>query len=136
MKIIRKIALISVLSIGMAHAETVPCNGFKLEFKNTSNQDLVVDAVNLVGANVITQDSDILEVNNRLLFTVSQRRNGQTIWAEFLFHTKSEPYKELKLNFNLNNKNVACEIDNTSKQGTLDVSIHRVLGGIYLPIKS
>jgi hypothetical protein len=135
MHLIKKIVLLSALGFGISHAGTVPCNGFKIEFKNTSHQNIVIDEVYFAGGHATTLDPLHMEVNKQVLFTVNQTMEGQPIWGEFLFHTTTEPYKELKLNFNLTNKNMICEVSDTFKQGALNIDIHRVLGGLYLPIK-
>lgn len=135
MHLLNKIVLASILSVGLSHAGTVPCNGFKIEFKNGSQQDLVVDAVNFEGANVSSFDPMTLEVNKHLLFTVNDAQESHDIRGEFLFHSVAYPYKKLKLDINLTNKDLICEVGDSAKQGDLNIDFHRLLGGLYLSIK-
>ena len=135
MNLLKNLILMSTLSVGISHAGTVPCNGFKIDFRNATHQNLVIDGVSLIGGSLSTTDPTIMEVNKHSLYTVNQSVEGGVMMGEFLFHTTTEPHKELKLNFNLTNKNMVCEVSDVSKQGNLVTNPHRVLGGLTVPIK-
>jgi hypothetical protein len=56
MNILKNIFLLSTLSIGISNAGTVPCNGFKIDFKNKSHQNLVMDGAYISGGSINTVD--------------------------------------------------------------------------------
>ena len=135
MNLFKKIVLVSALSTGISNADTAPCNGFKIDFKNSSHQNLILDKVHFVGALINTTDPGTVEVNKNLIFTVNQSTEGGAMRGEFLFHSATEPLKELKLAFSLTNKKMICEINNFSQQGTLVTKPHRLLGGVFFSVK-
>lgn len=136
MNIIKNIILMPALSIGISHAGTVPCNGFKINFVNKSRQNLVIDNVNFVGGTLMTKDSNVMGTDKEVLYTITNSIEGGNMLGVFTMHTTNEPTKELKLQFNLTNKNMICEVSNFSQSGTLNTQLARVLGGISLPIRN
>jgi hypothetical protein len=131
----KSIFLVSCLALGVSHAGTVPCNGFKIEFKNRSNQSIIVDNVNFTGGNASTTGGNAIEHNKNLSYTVNQSVEGGAMVGEFSFHTLTEPNKDIKLNFSLTNKNMVCEVDNFSQQGSLTATKTRLPGGVIFRIK-
>ena len=132
---IKNIFLMSCLAAGISNAGTVPCNGFKIEFKNRINQNIMIDGINFTGAQVTTNGTGVIDSNRKQVFTVNQSVEGGVMVGEFSFHTLTEPNREGKIYFSLTNKNLICEVDNFSQQGSLNISKQRVLGGTVFRIR-
>lgn len=136
MKLTKLVLLLSTLTFGVSNAAgTAPCNGFKINLKNHTQQKLVVDSVLLSNGTMNTLDSQLINVNDAALYTVNGTLENNTMTGEFLAHTAEEPLRDLRINFNLTNQNVLCEVGNTSQKGSLHTSFDRVLGGLTLVVK-
>lgn len=129
------IVLFSALGFGVCHAAgTTPCNGFKIDLKNHTNQQIVIDKVLLRNGTMTSVDPQLIEVNKTSTYTVGSTIENAVMEGEFLVHTLGQQ-KELRINFNLTNANLVCELSNTMQQGSLHTSFDRVPGGVILPIK-
>lgn len=76
MKLSKLLILLSTLSVSVCNAGTVPCNGFKFNFKNHSPHELVIDNVYLHGGTISTADSSPMDVNKNVLYTVNSTNEG------------------------------------------------------------
>lgn len=136
MKITNIALLITSLSLGAAHAGgTAPCNGFKINLKNHTKHQLVVDQVSLSNGTIHSVDPQPIEVNESALYTVNGTIEDTVMQGQILAHLNDAPLKSVRINFDLTNKNVTCEVSNTTQQGNLSTKFDRVLGGLNLPVK-
>jgi hypothetical protein len=134
MKLTNIVLLLSTLSFGVSQAGTAPCNGFKINLKNQTKQQLVVDSVLLNNGTISSQDPQPIDVNGSALYTVNGAGESTVMQGQFLVHLVQQPEKSLKINFDLTNKDLICEVGNTIQMGTLNTQFNRVLGGLDLPI--
>lgn len=132
---LKNLVLITLLSAGVAHATTAPCNGFKLEFKNKLHQRLIMDEVHFKGGTVGASGSNMIEAGDTLFYTVNGSSEEGIMQGEFLMYAPNEPEKIVHVNFTLKNGSTSCLVDNFHKEGTLDADYSRALGGATFRIK-
>ncbi|MBA2649081.1 MAG: hypothetical protein H0U75_05665 [Legionella sp.] len=126
--------LLAVISVG--NAGVVPCNGFKIYFKNKSPLTLIRNQAFLSGGGIYTQDPLVLEPNDEQFFTVNQSNEDRDMLANFLFLTSLKDIDGQKINFTLRNKGLYCKVSNISTSGNLKIHSHRDLGGVVFSIGS
>lgn len=136
MKLTKIVLLVSTLGLGVSHAAgTAPCNGFKINLSNYTHQKIVVDNVLFTKGTLTSLSSQPIDLNDTALYTVNGTVENDVMQGQFLVHTIDQPFKELRINFNLTNKDVYCEVSNTAQEGSMHTSFDRVLGGLSLPVK-
>lgn len=128
------VLLVSSIAFGVSNAATAPCNGFKINLENKAHEQLIVDGVSLTNGTINSVDPQLIEVNKKATYTINSTIEGNVMAGEFFVHSLTEPSKQVRIHFNLTNKDMVCEVNNKSQAGTLKTGFHRVLGGLNLPV--
>ncbi|WP_058534511.1 hypothetical protein [Legionella saoudiensis] len=130
------VILFASLTLGAAHAaDTAPCNGFKINLKNHTAHQLFIDQVSLSNGTIHSCDPKAIEANESALYTVNGAVEDTVMHGQIIAHMTEAPQKLIRINFDLTNKNITCELNNTAQQGNLSTDFNRVIGGLNLPIK-
>lgn len=125
----------SLLAASIAQAST-PCNGFEIKVKNNLANDLVVNSIQLNGAEL--QPGGIQKISKRTeqVFTVNNSSEEGTMAGKLLLRTLSLPSKEVKIEFDLKNAGVVCEHTEHSPAGDYAVENVRVPGGVNYSVSN
>jgi hypothetical protein len=136
MNMIKAAFLVSTLAVGAAQAATtVPCEGFKIELQNKSQNNLVIDQAHFFGGNGKTLDGLVMAPENKVVYTINDVQQGKTMRTELMLHSAQDPSKALKVSFTLKNQNMVCEMANLVTLGSLALEDQRVAGGVLLNVK-
>src|SRR5436190_11990442 len=124
---------VSLLATGVVQA-SAPCEGFEIKIKNNLADDLIVREVRLQGADI--QRGGIHKLNHQTeeTFTVSRVPEEGVLKGEFIFDTLSLPTKEVRIQFNLENKSLICEHTDYSPSSILPLSKTRLPGKVHYTI--
>lgn len=123
-----------LLAMGISHAASVPCNGFKITIKNKLAEDLVIQKNQLSGANLLSDGAGILDAHSKKVYTVNTSEENADIDGELILATPTIPAKNIHLRFKLTNHTAICELEELSQTGNLTLGKMRLPGGVNYTI--
>lgn len=134
MRKIRLACLASLLAVGVAHAASVPCNGFEVKIKNNTPDDLLVNKIELSGASLQPQGIQVLKTHTEQTFTVNNSERDVKMKGLLEFHSISLPSKKASLSFNLKNVAVICQHDDQGSSSDYSLDKTRLPGNVTYTI--
>ncbi|MBA3660942.1 MAG: hypothetical protein H0W64_04395 [Gammaproteobacteria bacterium] len=134
MKMYKLICLSSLLAFGVAHAASVPCNGFEIKIKNNSSDDLIINKIALQGAEIQPGTIQKLNAHVEQVFTVNKSQDDKTMNGSFEFHSLTVPTKKVSIKYDLKNKNLACHHYDLERAGDYSIDKTRLPGHVTYTI--
>lgn len=142
-KTITKLSCIALLfAAGISHAETIttPCNGFKINLKNSLPDDLLITKFDVKGAQIAPAGVQKIGGRTESTFTINGSVDGATMPATIVLNTLSVPSKKVVLDFNLVNSGLVCKheaVEDKKKDdpNQLEATYTRLPGSITYTIK-
>lgn len=133
MQKLRLACLALLLTTGLAQAAT-PCNGFEIKITNNTSDDLLINKIDLQGADIEPGGIEKLDAGSTQAFTVNNSQDGKKMQGNFEFHSISLPSKEVNIKFDLDNKEIFCEHNDTGSNGDYPVDTTRLVGNVTYTI--
>lgn len=125
----------SLLATGVAHAAS-NCDGFKITLKNNLSEDLVLRKIHLQGGDIQPGGIKKLDHKSAKTFTISQSLEEGVMKGELVLNTLTLPSKEVRVQFDLENKGLICEHSDYSPTGDLALTKHRLAGEVKYSINN
>lgn len=113
-KSIKLTCLASILAAGVSYAGA-PCNGFAIKIKNNLPEALILNKVNLVGANLQPGSLDRIAANAEATFVVNNV-SQKLLNGQLVFVPERLPLRKIEVAFDLKNGLLMCKhSDKTNK---------------------
>ena len=131
-----KLALAALLlATGVSHAAT-NCDGFKILVKNNLSEDLILRKIHLQGGDIQPAGIKKLDHKSEKTFTISQALEEGVMKGELVLNTLTLPSKEIRIQFDLENKGLICEHSDYSPNGDLALTKVRLAGQVNYTINN
>lgn len=127
--------LILALVFSGAQAASIPCNGFEIKVKNDTSDDLLVNKIQLKGADIRPDNLQKLGSKGEQSFTINNSEDGKDMEGKFELHSISLPSKKVTIVFTLKNKKLVCVHDDKGSEGDYSVDKTRLPNHVNYTIK-
>lgn len=116
MSSIKLAGLVTLLASSITSAYALPCDSFRLNVKNSLQDDLWITEVKLTGAEIQKPMLEKLASKAEMSLVVNHT-SDQAMDGVISLHTLSAPTKTVRIRYSLKNDGAVCKLIDYSPQG-------------------
>lgn len=123
-------ALTFLVGTNVALAAPLPCDGYKINVKNDLADNLLATTLKLSHAELNPSSIHKIESHKEELFLVNNTPEKTTMVGEFSFHTISVPVRDVKIKFELANRDGMWKFTPTKIDGDYHTTVVDTKNGL------